>query len=193
MNRNVIGTITDEDPKNHWGFLPVENKVVLDLGCGLNSEFEPTPFYFIQHKKAKLVYGVDPNYNSYQWYKQNYNVHNFILFMDFVDTIQKFEWYIGNVKPDVIKMDVEGSEVLIHAMKPEYLSSVGHIAIEYHSLPALVSCEKLLQENGYIIDYYKFEHLPLDHQGVLYGRKPQNPDEQLNMELKNWKQFELTK
>jgi predicted RNA methylase len=69
-NRNIIRTIENESPDTHWGFLPVKDKVVLDLGCGLNSEFMPTPYFFIQERGASKVIGVDPNEQSYQWYKQ---------------------------------------------------------------------------------------------------------------------------
>ena len=70
MNRHVRSIIRDENPENHWGFLPVKDKVVLDLGCGVNSEFVPTPWFFLEMRKAKKVYGVDPDPNSYEWFKK---------------------------------------------------------------------------------------------------------------------------
>lgn len=169
MERKVVSIIEDENPINHWGFLPIENKIVLDLGCGLNSQFEPTPWYFLQNRKAKKVYGVDPDLNSYNWYKQNYNVQNFIPFMDYVDRLEKIEWYIENSKASVIKMDIEGSEVMMHALNPKYLKNVDDIAIEYHNFPCLVSCERLLEDNGFMVNYHKFKHLDLEHQGVIHG------------------------
>lgn len=194
MERKIIRDIENEDPSTHWGFLPVENKVVLDLGSGLNSEFMPTPWYFIQEKKAKMVYGVDPSEQSYQWFKQNYNIQNFIQFMDYVDRLEKFEWYINASKPDVIKCDVEGSEIFLMAIKPEVLEGVKHIGIEYHSLPALIAVEKMFQDNGYEIEYYKFPHLAIDHQGVIYGFKKTEPVVKLRQtkeqyqdeQLKDW-------
>lgn len=191
--REPIGIIMDENPENHWGFLPVQDKVVLDLGCGINSEFTPTPWFFHQDKKCSKIYGVDGDINSYNWFKQNYNVENFIHFCDMVDRLFKFEWYIGNTNPDVIKIDVEGAEIFLLGLDPKYLLNVSHIAIEYHNLSCLVACEKLLEENGFLIQYYKFGPVNIEHQGVIYGRKPQNPDEQLNMELSKFKPLELKK
>jgi hypothetical protein len=192
-NRHVRDIIRDESPDNHWGFLPVFNKVVLDLGCGLNSEFTPTPWYFLQDKKAKKVYGVDADPNSYNWFKQNYNVQNFIPFMDYVDRFEKFEWYFENSKPEIVKMDVEGAEIVLHAINPKCLSTVTDIAIEYHSYAALVSCETLLEKLGMIISYYKFENIDLEFQGVIYGRLPKDPEEQKYNEMNKWKKIELNK
>ena len=193
MNRPIKKFITSEDPSDHWSFLPVEGKVVLDLGCGINSEFIPTPWYFLEMRKCKKVYGVDGNPESYKWFRENHNVQNFIPFMDMVDRIEKFEWYLSNSNAEVVKIDVEGAEVMLHALNPKYLLNVNHIAIEYHNFPCLVSCERLLNDNGFLIEYYGFENRDLEHQGVVYGRRPQSPDEQLNMELGKWKPLELKK
>jgi hypothetical protein len=37
MDRLIKGTIATEHPQEHWGFLNVQGKTVLDLGCGINS------------------------------------------------------------------------------------------------------------------------------------------------------------
>jgi len=193
MNRHIKDIIRSEKPEDHWYFLPVQDKVVLDLGCGINSEHIPTPWYFLEQRKAKKVYGVDPDLNSYNWFRQNHNVQNFIHFMDFVDRLEKFEWYFENSKPQVIKIDVEGSEIFLHALNPKYLLGVTDIAIEYHSYSCLVSCETIMDKLGLVKSYYKFENIDLEHQGVIYGRLPQNPDEQKYNEMEKWKLMELKK
>ena len=64
MERIAKGIIHTESPVEHWGFLPIEDKVILDLGCGINnSEHMPTPMHWI-NSKAKLVIGVDPTEES---------------------------------------------------------------------------------------------------------------------------------
>lgn len=171
MERQIKGFITTEHPKEHWGFLNVEGKVVLDLGCGINSEFTPTPWHFLQDNKAKKVIGVDSDPKSYDWFKQNYVVKDFLPIMDMVDRIEKFELYLGYYKPDVVKIDVEGSEILLNALNLLYLSSVTQIGIEYHNLSCLISCENKLREAGFELEYYKFPHLDIDYQGVLHGYK----------------------
>jgi SAM-dependent methyltransferase len=171
MKREIKSEITSENPEIHWGFLPTENETILDLGCGINNnEFIPTPMYWNQ-KGAKNIIGVDSSEQSYQWFKQNFNVKNFINVMDYVDRIEKFELYIGYYKPTVIKIDVEGSEIYLNALKPEFLEGVKHIGIEYHNLSCLLSCERLLSDNGYTLEYHKFTHLDIDYQGVLHAYK----------------------
>jgi len=171
MNREIKGIIHNEDPATHWGFLPIEGETILDLGCGINNqEFLPTPMYWVRNG-AKMVYGVDPGQPSYDWFKQNFVVKNFINIMDWVDRVEKFDLYFKATKPSVVKIDVEGSEIFLNALNPEYLEGVRHVAIEYHNLPCLLSCEHLLRDNGYELEYYKFNHLDIDYQGVLHGYK----------------------
>lgn len=171
MDRLIKSIINTENPAEHWGFLPIENKVVLDLGCGINNEeYSPTPIYWINNK-AKFVVGVDASEASYQWFKKNYAIKKFINIMDYVDRIEKFELYLGYYRPQIVKIDVEGSEIFLNALKPEYLEGVEHIGIEYHNLPCLISCERLLKDNGYEIDYYKFNDLDIDYQGVIHAFK----------------------
>ena len=171
MAREIKNLIHSENPTEHWGFLPIDGETILDLGCGINnSEYSPTPVYWVQNN-AKKVYGVDPSKESYDWFKNNFNVKNFIPIMDYVDRTEKFEIYLGIVKPTVAKIDVEGAEIFMNAVRPEYLEGVRHIGIEYHNLSCLLSCEHLLSNNGYELEYYKFPHLDIDYQGVLYAHK----------------------
>ncbi len=171
MNREVKGIIKSERPEEHWGFLPVTNQVVLDLGCGINSEHTPTPWYFLQIQQATKVIGVDSNPKSYEWFKHNFNVQNFLLFMDMVDRYEKIEMYFDYFKPTIVKMDIEGSETNLISVKEESFKPIKHIAIEYHNLPALMTCETILSKVGYELSYYKFEHLDINHQGVIHGSK----------------------
>ena len=169
--REIKGIITSEKPDEHWGFLNVKDKMVLDLGCGINSEHTPTPWYFINDKKASFVVGVDSDNNSYQWFKQNFVVKNFIPIMDWVDRWEKIRMYIDYWQPEVIKMDIEGSEIFMNAVDAAHFKGVKEIGIEYHNLPCLLSCESKLKEAGFKLEYYKFEHLDIDYQGVLYAYK----------------------
>jgi hypothetical protein len=170
MIREIKGEINSEHPEEHWRFLPIDGETILDLGCGINSEHTPTPVYWVQ-KRAKMVYGVDPSQESYNWFKQNFIVKNFINIMDYIDRTEKFEIYFNVSKPSVVKIDVEGSEIFLNAVKPEFFEGIRHIGIEYHNLSCLLSCESILKSLGYEIDYYKFDHLDIDYQGVLHAYK----------------------
>ncbi len=168
--RKIAGEIHSEHPQDHWRFLPIEGQTILDLGCGINSEHTPTPMYWIQNK-AKFVAGVDPSQQSYDWFKQNFNVRNFVMHQDYIDRIEKFEAFLGYYRPDVLKIDIEGGELYLNGLDAKYLASVRHIGVEYHNLPCLISCERLFMDNGYEIEYYKFPHLDIDYQGVMYAYK----------------------
>ena len=194
--REIKGTINTEDPSVHWSFLPIEGETILDLGCGINNnEHLPTPVYWVQ-KGAKMVYGVDPGQQSYDWFKQNFVVKNFINIMDWCDRLEKFELYFKATKPSVVKIDVEGSEIFLMGLNPELLEGVRHIGIEYHNLSCLLACENLLKNNGYELSYYKFNHLDIDYQGVLHAHKrnvivkkrqtPQTPDELHAQDMEDW-------
>jgi hypothetical protein len=169
--REIKGIINSENPTEHWGFLPIKDETILDLGCGINNnEHAPTPVYWIQNG-AKQVYGIDPSQQSYEWFKTNFVVKNCLFIMDYVDRVEKFELYIGAVEPTVCKIDVEGSEIFMNAIDPQLLETVKHFGIEYHNLPCLLSIENLLENNGYTLEYYKFNHLDIDYQGVLHAYK----------------------
>jgi len=46
--REIKGIINSENPAEHWGFLPVKDETILDLGCGINNnEYIPTPVYWV--------------------------------------------------------------------------------------------------------------------------------------------------
>lgn len=169
--REVKGIITSEHPNNHWHFLNVKDKVVLDLGCGINSEYTPTPWYFIVEQNAKFVVGVDSDNNSYQWFKEHFVVKNFIPIMDWVDRWEKIQMYIQYWKPEVIKMDIEGSEIFMQPLDDRIFDNVEEIAIEYHNLPCLMTIENKLKQVGFKLEYYKFDHRDIDYQGVLYAHK----------------------
>lgn len=169
--REPKGIITSESPDIHWGFLDIKDKVVLDLGCGINSEFMPTPVYFLQERKAAKVIGVDGNSQSYEWFKQNYNVQHFIPHMDMVDRHEKFIMFMDYYKPQVMKIDVEGSEILMNAIEYHHFDGIDEIACEYHNLSALISMEHIFENNDYTINYYKFDHIDIDYQGVIHGIK----------------------
>ncbi len=115
MERQIKGEIHSEHPQDHWRFLPIEGQTILDLGCGINSEHTPTPVHWIQNK-AKFVAGVDPSAQSYEWFKTNFNLKNFVMHQDYVDRIEKFELYLGFYKPNVLKIDIEGGELYLNGL-----------------------------------------------------------------------------
>jgi hypothetical protein len=171
---NLRGVIKNESPEEHWSFLPVKDKVVCDFGCGINSEFTPTPIYFHNQKQAKLVIGVDPSEQSYKWFKSNYNVPGFLMHLDYIDDVRKLEMYLDRYKPEVVKMDIEGEEALLGALKDQYVDCVKHFAVEYHSVGCRLICETMFKKWGFEVGIYKFETIDPEWQGVMYAYKKED-------------------
>jgi hypothetical protein len=165
--------IRSEDPSEHWHFLDVKDKIVLDLGCGLWDSQMPTPYYFLKERGASKVIGVDSSVDSYNWYMTNFKEPNFLLHLDNIDHIDKFKMYIGFIKPHVIKIDIEGMELLMGNLTKELMEPVKEMAIEYHGLAHNIMLKTMFNEWGFTeVDQYAFEGIPVDSQGVFHARKP---------------------
>jgi cyclopropane fatty-acyl-phospholipid synthase-like methyltransferase len=105
-----IKVVNSENPLEHWSDIEdLNNKVVLDLGCGwIDHGHASTPEYFISRGASKVI-GVDISDNEIQKLKEIYPEHTFILRM--IDSANDFTDLISTYKPDFIKMDIEGAEV----------------------------------------------------------------------------------
>ena len=165
--------IKSEEPSEHWFMLDVKDRTVLDLGCGLWDSQTPTPYYFLNTQGASRVVGVDSSKESYEWYHKNYMPHNFLLHLDNIDHIDKFKMYIGFIKPNVIKCDIEGMELLMGNLTKEIMEPVREIAIEYHGLAHNIMLKTMFNEWGFTeVEQYAFEGIPVDSQGVYHAKKP---------------------
>jgi cyclopropane fatty-acyl-phospholipid synthase-like methyltransferase len=164
--------IQSEEPKDHWYMLDVKDKIVLDLGCGLWDSKTPTPYYFIEQGASKVI-GVDSSIESYNWYKQNFNHSKFMLHLDNIDDIEKFKMFLSYYKPHVVKIDIEGMELLMGNLTKDYFTSVREMAIEYHGLAHNIMLKTMFNEWGFTeVEQYAFEGIPVDAQGVYHAKKP---------------------
>jgi hypothetical protein len=99
--------------------------------------------------------------------------HNFLLHLDNIDHIDKFKMYIGFIKPNVIKCDIEGMELLMGNLSKEIMEPVREIAIEYHGLAHNILLKTMFNEWGFTeVEQYAFEGIPVDGQGVYHAKKP---------------------
>jgi FkbM family methyltransferase len=80
---------------------------------------------------------------------------------------------------DLLKVDIEGAEVRAFRGGAETLKRTDRIIAEYHSPELLVSCNEILEQNGFVTDL-KFVYYPEEYAGegnevgMLYARRVAN-------------------
>ena len=170
--------IPTEDPKHHWSFLNVKDKLVLDMGCSFyeayyNPGMLSSAEWFIENGATQVIgFDGDPEevtkYNIV--YKNDPRYEIFQLWLDTPDHIKK----LLEFNPQVIKCDIEGAEINFLPITKEEMDCVEEIAFEYHDIATREMCEKKLPEWGfdYIEQFSILDRHP-DNQGVYYGRKSQ--------------------
>ena len=168
--------IPNEDPKNHWSFLEVKDKLVLDMGCSFyEAYFNPgmlsSAEWFVKEGATKVIgFDSDPaEVKKYHIvYKNNPKYEIFKMYLDSDLQIRELLKY----KPQVIKCDVEGAEINFNSITKEEMECVEQIAFEYHDVPTRVMCETKLKEWGfdYVEQFSLLDRHP-DNQGVYYGWK----------------------
>jgi hypothetical protein len=129
-----------------YEFLPVKNRVVLDIGANIAD----SSIYFAS-EGAKMVYAVEPDKDSFELAKQNITINNMLdritviwsgcsgrtkervdssslPLISLPDLIKKY-----NITPDILKMDCEGCEYEVILNSPdEVLKLFKYMQIEYH-------------------------------------------------------------
>ena len=174
-NLMEIKVIHTENPKEHWGFLDVDGRTIIDMGCGIwENDVEPTPIYFLKEGATKVI-GIDPNEPSYNWYRDNLKTERFFQHMDYLDSTEKFRFYINAYKPQVLKIDVEGSEIFLNNITAEQMESVREIGIEFHNLATRIVIENMSKEWGFYVEgRYQLMNINPDSMGVFHLKKPKN-------------------
>jgi len=162
--------IKSEDPEDHWSYLRVNNKRVLDLGCGRweTADFNrTTPIYFLS-KGAKFVVGVDINQDEIDFFKdKNIDKTDFIQLN--VNNIKTLTDLINLYNIQTIKMDIEGHERIILDGLAEDFKSIENIAIEYHIGADVDSIKNKLEEFGFTITHVG--KLWVENMGVIFSEK----------------------
>jgi hypothetical protein len=155
--------ITSEEPIDHWGFLNIENKIILDLGCGLFHSTISTPEWFIKNGAQKVI-GIDLG-NEIEY-------DNFIYHAIAIDKPQQIKGLIETYKPHIIKADIEGAEIHFNEITLSDLGRVSEIAIEYHNneLKELI-LNKLSEWEFEIVDIYQLFDIEIERMGVIHAVK----------------------
>jgi glycosyltransferase involved in cell wall biosynthesis len=168
--------INSEHPYEHWSFLDVKDKTVLDMGCSFyDATYNPgmlsSAEWFVQ-TGANIVIGFDANpyevdkYNTV--YRNNPKYKVFKLFVDSTEKIRDLLQY----NPEVIKCDIEGGEIYFKDITKDEMKFVEQIGIEYHDEETKKMCEVKLSEWGFdFIEQYSLMYIDTNKQGVFCGKK----------------------
>jgi glycosyltransferase involved in cell wall biosynthesis len=166
--------IPTEDPKHHWSFLDVKDKLIMDMGCSFyeayyNPGMLSSAEWFIENGAAQVIgFDGDPDevkkYNIV--YKNDPRYEIFELWLDSPDHIRK----LLEFKPQVIKCDIEGAEINFLPITKKEMECVEEIAFEYHDVPTREMCEIKLKEWGFdFIEQYSILDRNPEEQGVYHG------------------------
>jgi hypothetical protein len=141
-NGDIVHIFMNKD----YEFLPVHNRVVLDIGANIAD----SSIYFAS-QGAKMVYGIEPDKDSFELAKENVRINNLsdriiIIWcgcsrqtnegangsspplISLNDLMKKY-----NILPDILKIDCEGCEYDIILSSPdEVLKLFKYMQIEYH-------------------------------------------------------------
>jgi glycosyltransferase involved in cell wall biosynthesis len=168
--------INSEHPYEHWSFLDVKDKVVLDMGCSFyDATYNPgmlsSAEWFVETGATNII-GFDANpyevdkYNTV--YKNNPKYKVFKLFVDSTEKIRDLLKYT----PEVIKCDIEGGEIYFKDITKDEMEFVEQIGIEYHDEETKKMCEVKLSEWGFdFIEQYSLMYIDTNKQGVFCGKK----------------------
>lgn len=151
--------ITGEEPKEHWYFLDIKDKVVLDLGCGRWMSSISTAEWFL-NEGAKQVIGVELA-------NMNLNNDRFVMEIQRIGSSEQLEDLFNKYKPDIIKCDIEGAEIYFDNIEsiPE---EIRQFAVEYHNADTKKVCEQALERwNFKNIETYQFVGYDFNTIGVI--------------------------
>lgn len=145
----TIKEIFGENASQHWWFLDVKDKVVLDLGCGIWYSDDPeeyTPMYFERNGASKVI-GVDADCGYFIDKYEGNPKYEFIGMR--IDCPEHLRELLQQYRPDVLKMDIEGYEMHMEEITAEDMSSVTEIGFEWHSDELKAMLLRKLREWGF--------------------------------------------
>ncbi len=151
--------VNNENPKEHWQFISVKDRIVLDLGCGRWEQIEyrdknwPTTPEFFKMNGASSIIAIDSDHREIEWFKQNFSedqIYNFIL--KSINTSDCFKELFLSYKPNCVKVDIEGAEINLINLDNEIFNLVDEYYIETHSPDIFNLCSNKLTINNYTIE-----------------------------------------
>lgn len=170
--------ITSERPADHWAFLTVRDRVVLDAGCGMWAGLpypEATPLFFAAAGAARVL-GADYDPSSFPGIvseARSAGVGGLIhLRKRQVTTPDCWRWLLhgwGGYEPTVVKCDVEGAEVHLDGLSASDVAAVDEWAVEYHGAEAREIVLRALLRWGYAVRLVEIGGYPAERVGVFHA------------------------
>ena len=154
--------INSEEPKEHWSFLNIPGKIVLDLGCGKFYSSISTAQWFLDEGATKVI-GVDIS-------KEGIEDLKFVAYAKAISSKEDLEYFL-HYMPEIIKCDIEGAERYFDEIE-QLPTSVKQFAVEYHDNNLKNICEKAIQRWGFTnVELYQLFNENTDRVGVLHAWK----------------------
>lgn len=171
--------LNNENSAEHWKFINVTNKTVLDLGCGRWNKIEKvedhwltTPEHFIANGAIKVI-GVDNDAEEIAWFNNKFNnqqntyefLHKSInTTSDIIDLYNKY-------KPECVKCDIETGEIFLLNLDKETFCSINEYYIETHGSDLYYKFIDIFNQYNYLI----VEQIDLTHTSgyckVIFAQK----------------------
>jgi len=139
-----------EDYERFYGKIDYKDKVVLDIGADYGSTAD---FFFC--KGASKVIGVEGNKSIFDQLKKNaeYIPELFPIFL-YVDNSKQISDLLEEYRPDIVKIDCEGCEIVFLDLSNEIFSIPESYVVETHTRKIENDFKNKLLENNYKIIYY---------------------------------------
>ena len=139
--------VESEEPDDHWGYLEVVGKRVLDLGCGYyGADTTNTPAWFME-QGAACVIGVDLTLDGLNP-EQDPNIALISMQIESADEVAKL---YERFEPDVVKCDIEGGEAHVIYLPDGIFKLPEAYAIETHDDALYEATLNKLRSCGYKI------------------------------------------
>ena len=156
---------TKENYNEHWKGLNYNGKTILDIGADVGS----TALYFTEMGASK-IYAVEGNPYYYASLESNSSFIGDVTSINmFVDTKEKLSYLIHNYPVDVMKIDIEGGEILLADMDDSTLQLIPEYIIEVHNQEIFTILNRRFMEANYKISSFVFTNgCPI----LIVERKP---------------------
>ena len=176
MNKQrIIKEISVENPDQHWEYVNVKGKRVLDLGCGDFGNATilsyPSTFEYFLENDASFVVGVDYNNIDIENLTNKVDLNKVKTLTMSIDNPQQIINLIEENNINIVKCDIEGAESALFDVPEENFKKVEEYYIETHSEDLHARCISKLTECGYNI----YAEIILSHTGgaskVLFAKR----------------------